>query len=283
MMHATGPEMNARAVAAWSAAGLLVVVLTNNPAYRGLVLLAALNFVLAHRRPGTRLRPLLMMLAVATLISVLVSLLLSHTGAHVLLVLPPAIPVFGGPLTIESAMYGAGAGLGIAAGAMVVAPLSLVVESHQLVDALPAPLHRAGTTLAASLNLIPGIGRSVTAVREAQTMRGWRPRGPRSYAEILVPVTLTALENSIQLAEAMEARGYGSGPRTRLAPARLDPVDALTLVVACVAAAAFIAGRASGTVTDWFPYPSPTWPAVDPLMVAACLLLALPALVRRHD
>jgi len=275
--------MNARAVAAWSAAGLLVVVLTNNPAYRGLVLLAALNFVVAHRRPATRLHPLLTLLAVATLISIVVSLMLSHTGTHVLLVLPPAIPVFGGPLTIESAMYGAGAGLGIAAGAMVVLPLSLVVESHQLVDALPAPLHRAGTTLAASLNLIPGIGRSVTSVREAQTMRGWRPRGPRSYAEILVPVTLTALENSIQLAEAMESRGYGSGPRTRMAPARFHAADLLTLVVAVIAGAAFIAGRWLGSVVDWYPYPSPAWPAVDPVMVTACLLLALPALVRRRD
>jgi len=166
--------VNARAVAAWSASGLLVVVLTNNPAYRGLVLLAALNFVVAHRRPATRLRPLLMLLAVATLISIVVSLMLSHTGAHVLLVLPQAIPVFGGPLTIESAIYGAGAGLGIAAGAMVVAPLSLVVESYQLVDALPAPLHRAGTTLAASLNLIPGIARSAAEIRDAQRMRRLR-------------------------------------------------------------------------------------------------------------
>jgi energy-coupling factor transport system permease protein len=275
--------VNARALAAWSASGLLMVVLTNNPAYRGLVLLAALNFVVAHRRRATRLRPLLMLLVVATLISIVVSLTLSHTGAHVLLALPQAIPLFGGPLTVESAMYGAAAGLGIAAGAMVVAPLSLVVESHQLVDALPAPLHRAGTTLAASLNLIPGIGRSVTAVREAQTMRGWRPRGLRSYAEILVPVTLTALENSIQLAEAMDARGYGSGPRTRMAPPRFSATDLLTLAVAAIAGAVFIAGRLSGSVVDWYPYPSPAWPAVDPVMVAACLLLALPALVRRHD
>lgn len=259
------------------------MVLTNNPAYRALVLLAALNFVVAYRLPGARLRPLLMLLAVATLISIVVSLLLSHTGAHVLLVIPPAIPVLGGPLTIESAMYGAAAGLGIAAGAMVVAPLSLVVESDQLVDALPASLHRAGTTLAASLNLIPGIGRSVTSVREAQTMRGWRPRGPRSYAEILVPVTLTALENSIQLAEAMEARGYGSGPRTRMAPARFRAVDILTVAASGVGAAAFIAGRVTGSVTDWFPYPIPSWPAVDPVMVAACVLLALPAVVRQRD
>jgi energy-coupling factor transport system permease protein len=275
--------VNARAVAAWSASGLLLVILSNNPAYRVLVLLAALNFLIAHRRSAARLRPLLTLLATATLLSIAVSLLLSHTGAHALLVVPPAIPLAGGPLTIESILYGASAGLGIVAGAIVVAPLSLVIESDQLVDALPAPLHRAGTTLAASLNLIPGIGRSVTSVREAQIMRGWRPRGLRSYAEILVPVTLTALESSIQLAETMEARGYGSGPRSRMEPPRLGVFSVLTLVCAAVAALAFIGGRWSGTVVDWYPYPSPTWPAVDPLMVASCVLLALPALVRPHD
>jgi energy-coupling factor transport system permease protein len=275
--------MNARAVAAWSASGLFIVVLTNNPAYRGLVLLAALNFVVAHRRPGTRLRPLMALLLVATMISIAVSLLLSHTGEHVLFAIPSAIPVVGGTLTLESAIYGAGAGLGIAAGALVVAPLSMVVESYDLVDALPAPLHRAGTTLAASLNLVPGIGRSVTAVREAQAMRGWRPRGVRSYTEILVPVTLTALENSIQLAEAMEARAYGSGPRTRLAPTAFRAGDVLTTLAAIAAAALVIAGRIAGEVSDWFPYPAPSWPMVEPLMVGACLLLALPALLRRRD
>jgi hypothetical protein len=57
----------------------------------------------------------------------------------------------------------------------------------------------------------------------------------------------------------------------------------LTLAVAAVAAVAFIAGRWLGAVADWYPYPSPTWPPVDTVMVAACLLLATPALVRRGD
>jgi len=270
-------------VSAWSASGLLIVILSNNPAYRVLVLLAALNFVVAYRRQRTTLRPLLLFVGVGTLISIAVSLLLSHTGAHVLLIVPAAIPVLGGPMTLESALYGVSAGLGISAGAMVVAPLSLVLEPNDLVDTLPAPLHRTGTTLAASLNLIPGISRSLTSVREAQTMRGWRPRGLRSFSQILVPVTLTALENSIQLAETMEARGYGSGPRTRMSRPRLHGVDVLTLACASIAVLAFIAGRFSGAVVDWYPYPTPTWPAVDAVMVAACLLLALPAIARRHD
>src|SRR5258708_4983443 len=164
-----------------------------------------------------------------------------------------------------------------------VARLSLALEPNAVVDAPPAPLHRTGTTLAASLNLIPGISRSLTSVREAQTMRGWRPRGLRSFSEILVPVTLTALENSIQLAETMEARGYGSGPRTRMSRPRLHGVDALTLACASISVLAFIAGRWSGAVADWYPDPSPTWPAGEAVMVAARLLPALPAGTRRHD
>ena len=275
--------MNPRAMAAWSASGLLIVVLTNNPAYRAIVLLAALNLLVARRRPDTRLRPVLVFLAFATVISTAVSLALSHTGAHVLLSLPAGIPVLGGALTLESAVFGIGAGLGIAAAALTMAPLSMNLDAHQLVEALPAPLHRTGTMLAAALNLAPGIGRSAVAVREAQTLRGWRPRGARSYAEILVPVTLTALENSIQMAEAMDARGYGSGPRTRMSPPRWTLSDKLTLGVAVIAAAAIVVGRLLGLVSDWWPYPTLTLPSVDAVMVAACVLLALPAVVGRGD
>jgi energy-coupling factor transport system permease protein len=275
--------LNPRAVAAWSGAGLLIVVLTNNPAYRAIVLLAALNVLVARRRRDTRLRPVLLFLAMATVISMAVSLALSHTGQHVLVSLPGGIPVLGGALTLEAGVFGLGAGLGIAAAALVMAPLSMVLDAHQLVDALPAPLHRTGTMLAAALNLAPGIGRSAVAVREAQTMRGWRPRGVRSYAEVLVPVTLTALENSIQLAEAMDARGYGSGPRTRMSPPRWTANDKLMLVVAIAAAAAVIAGRLLGLVADWWPYPALAFPSVNAAMVVACVLLALPALSRRND
>jgi energy-coupling factor transport system permease protein len=270
-------------MAAWSASALLIVVLTNNPAYRAIVLLAALNLLVARRRPDTRLRPVLVFLAFATVISTAVSLALSHTGAHVLLSLPAGIPVLGGALTLESAVFGVGAGLGIAAAALAMAPLSMTLDAHQLVEALPTPLHRTGTMLAAALNLAPGIGRSAVAVREAQTLRGWRPRGARSYAEILVPVTLTALENSIQLAEAMDARGYGSGPRTRMSPPRWTLSDKLTLGVAAIAAAAVVAGRLLGLVSDWWPYPTLTLPSTDAVMVAACVLLALPAVVGRGD
>lgn len=274
--------MNPRAVAAWSGAGIIIVLAGNNPVYRALVVLAALNFLVAHRRPARRLRPLLLTLALATLFAVVISMVLSRAGEHVLLMIPPGLPGIGGPVTLESAVFGLSSGLGLAAGALAVAPLSFVLDPHELVDCLPRSLERAGAAIAAALNMIPGIGRSAVAIREAQTMRGWRPRGPRSYVEIVVPVVLSSMESSIQLAEAMEARAFGSGGRTHWRPDPWRSRDTLVAVVSAVAMLGFVAGRLLGVALDWYPYPTISVPVVDPLMVLTCLLMVAPVLVPRR-
>ena len=40
--------------------------------------------------------------------------------------------------------------------------------------------------------------------------------------------------------------------------------------------------RVHAGVADWYPYPSLNAPAIDPLLVGACLLLVTPALVWRR-
>ena len=122
---------------------------------------------------------------------------------------------------------------------LAAAPLSLVLQPHSLVDALPGALARTGAAIGTALNLIPGIARSATEIRDAQRMRGWRPRRVREWPDLAVPVVLTALEGSITLAEAMEARGYGSGARTHYGEQVWH--SQRTVVVAVVAPAAAIA------------------------------------------
>ena len=271
--------MNPRALAAWSAATLGCVLLTNNPVYRGLLLLAAANLVLAAA--PRRTRPLAVGLAIACLIAVLLNSLLSHAGTHVYAQVPALIPLVGGPLTLESAVYGLDIAAGLAAALLAVAPLSLAADPVDLVDALPAGLERTGAALAASLSLVPGVARTFVAVSEAQRMRGWRPRGPRSWTEVLVPVMLTAIEDSIQLAEAMAARGYGAGGRTHYARLPWSRRDSLVLLFSAIAVAGFATARVTGALGDWYPYPALTLPPVAPLLVLLCLLLALPALTWR--
>lgn len=270
--------MNGRALAAWSAAGLVISLASNNPLYRGLVALAAINVMLAAGVGRRRLRPLLVAVGVMGLAAALLNPLLSHTGVHQLPGLPDWVPGLGGPLTLESLAYGAGSGLGLAAAVLALAPLTLCLESHQLVDALPRGLERTGTALAAGLNLVPGIGRSLTSVLEAQRLRGWRPRGPRSWLEILEPVFLTTIEDSIQLAESMEARGFGSGPRTRYQGRAMGPWDWLVAGLAALAALGFAGALAAGRLPEWQPYPALSPPLVSPLLVGACLLLLAPVL-----
>ncbi len=272
--------MNARAVAAWSACCLFIVLSTTNPVYKIMVLAAALT-ALAVGAGLRRIRGLLVAVLLIAAFATLLNFVSAHLGATVLFALPDQIPALGGPYTLEALVFGASGGITIAAAILAAAPFSLLLDSHEVMDALPAPLSRTGVAIASSLNLVPAVATSFVEVTEAQRLRGWRPRGPRSWMEVVVPVVLTSVEGSIQLAESMEARGFGSGARTTVAALALQRSDWLLVAASGLALAGFAAARAAGLAADWYAYPSLTLPAIHPWPVAACLLLFTPVLVWR--
>ena len=112
-----------RAWLAWSLAAVTIALVTDNPVYRGLVALAALNVLLAWLPPRRRLRPLAVAVAFSAALAALINLLASHTGADVLIRLPDGLPLVGGPLTLESLAFGGALGLGLVAALLSVAPL----------------------------------------------------------------------------------------------------------------------------------------------------------------
>jgi energy-coupling factor transport system permease protein len=272
--------LNARAVAAWSATCIFIVLSTTNPAYKATVLAAAL-IALAAGVGLRRLRGLLAGVLLIALFAVALNFVSAHLGTTILFALPAQIPAIGGPYTLEALAFGATGGLTVAAAILAAAPFSMLLASHEVMDALPAALSRTGAAIAASLNLVPSVAASFVQVTEAQRLRGWRPRGPRSWSEIVVPVVLTSVEGSIQLAESMEARGFGSGPRTAVRPARLDSSDWLLIGASATSLVAFGVSQAAGWAAPWYAYPTLTLPSIDPRPLAACLLLLAPVLVWR--
>ena len=92
---------------------------------------------------------------------------------------------------------------------------------------------------------------------------------------------LTSVEGSIQLAESMEARGFGSGPRTALRSSPLRGADWWLIASSATALTLFVAARAAGRAADWQPYPALTLPPIDPISVVACLLLFAPVVAWR--
>jgi energy-coupling factor transport system permease protein len=272
--------LNARAVAAWSAACLVMVLFTTNPAYKAIVLAAAISS-LAAGVGLSRLRGLLTAVVLIGSFAAALNFVSAHLGTTVLFTLPLQLPALGGPYTLEALANGASGGLTVGAAIVSAAPFSLMLASHEVMDALPAWLSRSGAVIAASLNLVPSVSASFTQVSEAQRLRGWRPRGPRSWAEVVVPVVLTSVEGSIQLAESMEARGFGSGPRTSMRPAPLRISDFALIAASAVAVVTFVAAHVAGWESDWFPYPTLSAPVVDPRPLLSCALLFAPVLIWR--
>ena len=272
--------MNARAVASWSAACVWIVLSTTNPAYKTLVLAAALS-ALAATAGLRRLRALLTAALFIGVFAALLNFVSAHLGNTVLFSLPDQVPAVGGPYTLEALVFGAVGGMTIAAAILAVAPFSLILSAHEVMDALPGALSRTGVAIATSLNLVPLVAATFVQVSEAQRLRGWRPRGPRSWADVVVPVVLTSVEGSIQLAESMEARGFGAGRRTAMQSSRLQPRDWLVIAASAAALVLFTASRVAGWAPDWFPYPTLELPPIDLRPAAACLLLFTPVLVWR--
>jgi energy-coupling factor transport system permease protein len=272
--------MNARAVAAWSATCIFIVLSTTNPAYKAAVLVAAL-MALATGVGLRRMRGVLIGVALIAAFAVLLNFVSAHLGTTVLFALPSQVPALGGPYTLEALAFGATGGLTVGAAILAAAPFSMLLASHEVMDALPAALSRTGAAIATSLNLVPAVAASFVQVTEAQRLRGWRPRGPRSWSEIVVPVVLTSVEGSIQLAESMEARGFGSGPRTSVKPRHMRRNDWLLAGTSGAALALFLVSQAFGWAAPWYAYPTLTPPSVDATPLVACLLLFAPVLIWR--
>jgi energy-coupling factor transport system permease protein len=262
-------------VAAWSATSIFIVLSTTNPVYKATVLAAAL-VALAAGVGLRRIRGVLTGVLLISAFALLLNFVSAHLGTTVLFQLPSQIPALGGPYTLEALAFGATGALTIGAAILAAAPFSLLLASHEVMDALPAVLSRTGAAIAASINLVPAVAASFVEVTEAQRLRGWRPRGPRSWSEIVVPVVLTSVEGSIQLAESMEARGFASGPRTAVEPLGLQRSDWLLIGASFIALTTFIVSQAAGWAAPWYAYPTLTFPLVDPRPLAACLLLLAP-------
>jgi hypothetical protein len=99
--------------------------------------------------------------------------------------------------------------------------------------------------------------------------------------DLVVPVMLGAIERSVQLAESMDARAFGTAARTTAFPADRDRRYLQTTVVAGLAVAGLVAASVSGAAAlTWYPYPTPAVPSVSPAalgpavaVVAASLLV----------
>jgi len=196
----------------WLAAAALPALSTRNPLYLSLTLLAV---AVVYEATGRR-SPLaqnwgafVRFSALLWLLSVPFVALLNHHGAIVLFRLPAAWPMVGGPITLEALLYGLTGGLALVTLLLTFATFNIAVDQARLLRLTPGFVYQAGVVAGIAVAFVPQMVVTWAAIREAQEVRGHRVRGVRDLLPLLLPLLVTALERAMQLAESMEARGFG--------------------------------------------------------------------------
>jgi energy-coupling factor transporter transmembrane protein EcfT len=82
--------------------------------------------------------------------------------------------------------------------------------------------------------LAPTLERDARGLAESLRGRGVEVRGLRGRGRLLSPLIAGALERSVNLAEAMEARGFGRAGRTRVPRPRWTMPERLALPAAAL-------------------------------------------------
>jgi energy-coupling factor transport system permease protein len=184
-------------------------------------------------RAGRRAKPYLWGTVSSALFVFLLSPLLQSTGYHELW-LGPHVPVLGTlDVTTEELRLAGLNALRLAAVGLAFAVYALLLDHDRLIAAATA--RRSVLAAALATRLVPTLERDARGLVEALRGRGIPPAGLHGHAALLSPLLAGSLERGLNLAEAMEARGFGRAGRTRLPAPPWRPLD-LAGVGAAVAA-----------------------------------------------
>lgn len=236
MSKGAAKPVDARAWLLWGAAASLPLLTGRHP----VILLELLIIVIIVR--STCLHPaqalgwgwLVRISALAVPIGMLFNMMTVHAGDQPMFTLPDDLPIIGGPVTWNAAVYGMLSGLTIVALVAVGTTVAAAIEWTALMRLLPA--RAGGLAVAGSVawSFLPQLARSWREIRETQAARGHQWRGVRDAVPLVVPLLAGGLDRSVTMAEVLDARGFGVHTATnRLARFQaLLTIGALTIAVA---------------------------------------------------
>ena len=193
--------------------------------------IAVLLLVVCLRAPAGRRRLYLVGAIGSGLAVVLVTPFVETIGSHPLWT-GPTVPVLGQlDVTSEELRNGVFQGLRLTAVALAFAAYALLLDHDRLVQSAGFA-RRSVLAIALATRLVPTLERDAAGLVEALRGRGVEVCGVRGRARLLSPLLAGSLERALNLAEAMEARGYGRPGATRALRPGWTRVDRAALVAA---------------------------------------------------
>jgi energy-coupling factor transport system permease protein len=191
--------------------------------------IAGVLLVVCLRAPADRRRLYLAGALVSGLAVVLLTPFVETIGSHPIWT-GPTVPVLGQlDVTREELHNGLFQGLRLTAVALAFAAYALLLDHDRLVQAASFA-RRSVLTVALATRLVPTLERDAVGLVESLRGRGLEVSGVRGRARLLQPLLAGSLERSLNLAEAMEARGYGLPNATRASQPRWTALDRAALL-----------------------------------------------------
>lgn len=155
----------------------------------------------------------------------------SSQGVEVLVTLPEVpLPAWaaavklGGAITAEAVLTAFYQGLQLATILCCVGAANALASARRLLSCLPGALYEVGVAVVVALTFAPQLIIDASRVRAARRLRGHDGGGLRGLRRTAMPVLEGALERSVELAAAMDARGYGRANDTSRAARRTTAV-----------------------------------------------------------
>lgn len=164
----------------------------------------------------------------------------------------------GGPVTLEGVLAAVYDGLRIATLLICLGAANSLADAKRMLKSLPAALYEMGVAVTVALTVAPQLIESGQRIRRARRLRGGdRPGIARG---VVIPVLDDALDRSLVLAAAMDARGYG---RRGTADARVRRITGALVLAGVFGVTIGTYGVLDGTTPRWLG---------GPVLVAGCVL-----------
>jgi energy-coupling factor transport system permease protein len=204
---------------AWALALGTVATRTTNPLVL-LLLIAVAAFTVSARRSPESLRSFGFFVRLGLFVLVIRIVFEALFGVdrigHVLITLP-TVPLphwadgmhIGGDITVQGLLTATYGGLQLATLLVCVGSANALASPRRLLRALPGALYEAGVAITVAMSFAPQLASAALRVRRARRLRGRPSTGLRSWLGVALPVLEDALDRSIELAAAMDSRGFG--------------------------------------------------------------------------
>ena len=201
----------------------------------------------------------------------------------------PQIPILGRlTISLEAIYYGAAMSVRLLDIISLFCLYNLIVHPDKALNLFSRIAGKSTLVISLTTRLFPAMVRELENIRGVQQLRGIDfkqgtvKEKVKKYSSLISILLMSSLEDSQEIAESMQARAFGSGPRSRYSRNLLRPRDILCLSGSSLALAVSIWGVLHGFGSYTF-YPQMDYlingTGTVAVLVAVLLSLSVPAML----